>query len=1054
MSKSNFEKKRCAEELIEHREAYRGLSQLADFLPDPTFAIDTSGRVILWNRTMEELSKVPAEEIMGKADYEYSLVFYGTRRPILIDRVIHPGEFPEDEYACVKHEGRSIIAEILDSKTGRYLWIKAGPIYDGNGRLIGAIETVRDITEKNEFEIRLRKERDFASTLVKASPAFFVAISPEGSTMMMNDAMLGALGYTAGEVEGAPYLETFVPAEEHRSLSRGFSDIMNGNDAYVGENSVIARDGSRLLVEWHGRPVFDGKGNPECLFGIGIDITERKKIEENLKASEAKYRDIFENVSDFLYVHDLEGRFIETNLMFKDEMGYSRDYLKSTRIQDIMPERFKSLFKSYLDRILRDGKDKGSMVIVTKQGDHRTVEYRNSLIRDEQGNPVSIRGSARDVTEHIQADKALRKSEQQYRLLSENIRDVIWLVDMNLKYEYVSPSAVRLFGFTSEEIIAQSADKILSPESYNNIVKILAEELEQETRGEKHASDWSRTIDVEMQRKDGSFFWAEITASFLRDSDGKPTHIVGVTRDITKRKAAEDALRTSEERFRSLFEDSADAYLLIEENRFADCNRAALEMLKMASKEEILNMHPSDISPEHQPDGRRSDEKAEEMMATAIEKGSHRFEWMNRKSDGTDFPTEIVLTPITRAGKRLIYTTLRDITEQKKAEEERRLYETRIMRSQKLEAIGTLAGGIAHDFNNILSAIIGYTELARDGVPEKSSTHRSLQEVLKAGDRAKDLVSQILTFSRQVQSEKRVVNVHLIVKEAMKLLRSSIPSSINIVHGIDPKSPPVLADPTQIHQVIMNLCTNAYQAMINNCGTMTVSLNSFEVDDSFAADHLQLVPGPFVKLTVSDTGCGMDHTIMNRIFEPFFSTKEKTRGTGLGLATVHGIVAGLSGTITVTSTIGRGSTFDVYMPAYVGEDKEEQRERESVPAGNGEKILMVDDETAILEFGKNMIEQMGYSVTTVSSSTEALSLFAENPHGFDLVITDQTMPSMTGVQLSSEMMVLRKDIPIILITGYSETLSPDDAKNLGIRIYLEKPFTRMEIAAAIHEILS
>lgn len=926
MKGKNHQDRRSPEAFAERQKSQQRLAQFVDFLPDPTFAIDTIGRVILWNRAMEELTNIPANDIMGKADYEYALPFYGTRKPILIDRIVHPGTFPEDEYSYAKHKGKTVIAEVFVRKTGKYFWCKAGPIYDDDGFLTGAIETVRD-------------------------------------------------------------------------------------------------------------------------------MTERKRIEENLKESEAKYRDIFENGSDFLYVHTLDGRFIETNLSLKYQFGYTEEDLGSLIIRDIMPEELRYRYEEYLEKILKKGRDSGVITIITKQGEHRIVEYKNSLVRDEQGNPVSIRGSARDMTEQVLADRALRKSEQQYRLLSENIRDVIWLLDKNLKYVYVSPSVERLRGFTVEEVKAQSLEEILTPGSYNRVITALAEEMDQEFEGLRHDPFWSLSIEVEILCKDGSFIWTEIIASFLRNSEGEITHIIGVTRDISKRKAAEDGLRTSEERFRSLFEDSAEASLLIEESRFVDCNRATIEMLGMDSKDRILNMRPSELSPEFQPDGLKSDERAEEMLALAREKGSHRFEWMHRKADGTDFPVEVVLTPITRAGKRLIYATWRDITEQKKAEEERHVYEARLMRSQKLEAIGTLAGGIAHDFNNILSAIIGYTELAIDDVPEKSSTHGSLQEVLRAGERAKDLVSQILTFSRQVQSERKVVNIHIIVKEALRLLRSSIPSSINLIHTIDMKSPPVLADPTQIHQVIMNLCTNAYQAMLNTCGTMRVSLTEVDVDASFAADHPNLNPGPFVKLTVEDTGCGMDHEVMNRIFEPFFTTKEKSRGTGLGLSTVHGIVAGLSGIITVTSRLGKGSTFDVYLPAYLGEGKERKSRRESIPAGNGENILLVDDETAILEFGKNMLEQMGYSVTTASSSTEALKLFSGTPRGFDLVITDQTMPTMTGVQLSTEMMAIRRDIPIILITGYSETLSPDDATRQGIRIYLEKPFTRMDIAAAIHKIL-
>ncbi len=389
-----------------------------------------------------------------------------------------------------------------------------------------------------------------------------------------------------------------------------------------------------------------------------------------------------------------------------------------------------------------------------------------------------------------------------------------------------------------------------------------------------------------------------------------------------------------------------------------------------------------------------------------------------------------------------VIETIRDITE-------RVNYEERLARAQKLEAIGTLAGGIAHDFNNILSAVIGYTELAIDDVPPGDPVARSLQEVLKAGDRAKDLVSQILTFSRQVRTEKKVVRVHFIVKEAMKLLRSSIPSTIAITRDIDPHSPAVFADPTQIHQMVMNLCTNAYQAMMARGGTLTVGLAPVELDTALARGIPRLEPGTYLHLWVRDTGCGMDQETVDRVFEPFFTTREKGNGTGLGLSTVHGIVSDLSGAVTVSSTMGEGSTFHVYLPACKPVDRKDQIGEDTVPRGNGERILLVDDESAILAFAESMIEQMGYSVSTHSSSVQALDVFSRDPHAFDLVITDQTMPLLTGADLAAKMRAIRNDIPIILITGFSEIVSAEQARKQGISVYLEKPFTRKSLASAI-----
>ncbi len=375
------------------------------------------------------------------------------------------------------------------------------------------------------------------------------------------------------------------------------------------------------------------------------------------------------------------------------------------------------------------------------------------------------------------------------------------------------------------------------------------------------------------------------------------------------------------------------------------------------------------------------------------------------------------------------------------------------MRSQKLEAIGTLAGGIAHDFNNILSAIIGNSELLLDEVPKDSMAYEGVMEVFHAGCRAKELVKQILTFSRQVETERSPVKIHYIIKESLKLLRSSIPSTITITDRISPSIGFVLADSTQIHQIIMNLCTNAYHAMLSHGGILTVSLEQTYLDAFFSSQHPPLCEGEHLRLTVSDTGCGMDSETIKRIFDPFFTTKEKGKGTGLGLSTVHGIVTSLGGAVFVSSAMGKGSTFDVYLPVFIGEP-EELEESEEIPApGNGETILLVDDEEIILHYLETMLVQLGYNVTGLSSGTEALALFQSAPEKFNLVITDQTMPGITGSQLASEILTIRPDTPIILMTGYSETICPDEALAQGIQEYMEKPFTRSAITCAIQRCL-
>jgi PAS domain S-box-containing protein len=385
-----------------------------------------------------------------------------------------------------------------------------------------------------------------------------------------------------------------------------------------------------------------------------------------------------------------------------------------------------------------------------------------------------------------------------------------------------------------------------------------------------------------------------------------------------------------------------------------------------------------------------------------------------------------------------------DITERKKLEEQLR-------QAQKMEAIGTLAGGIAHDFNNILGVIIGYTELTLDDIPDSTIQHQNLTQVFSAAQRAGELVKQILAFSRKSEEERRPLYVSHIINEALRMLRSTLPSTIEIRSEIKEKTGLIMASPTQIHQVLVNLCTNAGHAMRENGGILEVSLNEITVD-SKKANLGNLPPGKYVQLTVGDTGEGIDPTVVERIFEPYFTTKKTGEGTGLGLSVVHGIVKGHGGDIVVSSKPGKGTRFLVYFPVTETVVETVGEPAAAVPRGN-EHILLVDDEKSLVEMGKDLLERLGYKVTVRTSSIEALEAFRKTPDRYDLVITDQTMPNMTGIQLTRELMALRPDIPVILCTGFSDLVNKENFKAMGIREFVMKPIVKKDIARIIRDVL-
>ncbi len=371
----------------------------------------------------------------------------------------------------------------------------------------------------------------------------------------------------------------------------------------------------------------------------------------------------------------------------------------------------------------------------------------------------------------------------------------------------------------------------------------------------------------------------------------------------------------------------------------------------------------------------------------------------------------------------------------------------------KLQSIGTLAGGIAHDFNNILFPIIGYTELAMDDIPAESPARKSLEEVLKAASRAKELIQQILIFSRRNGSERKPIRVPIIIREALKLLRASIPTTIDIIADLEENCSLIMGNPTQVHQVVVNLCTNAYQAMHESGGEIHVRLSEESIGYEEMVQRIGIKMGPHLHLVVEDNGLGMDATVLERIFEPYYTTKEPGKGTGLGLSVIHGIVKNHGGFITVESRPGQGSSFHVYLPTIDEMEQAIEVENRVAETGSGERILLVDDEEPIVAMEKQMLEKLGYQVTACASSSEAWTVFSARPDQFDLMITDMTMPHMAGDWLSEKILDIRPNLPVILCTGHSDMIDENKAAALGIRKFVMKPVEKNELARAIRSAL-
>jgi signal transduction histidine kinase/ActR/RegA family two-component response regulator len=431
------------------------------------------------------------------------------------------------------------------------------------------------------------------------------------------------------------------------------------------------------------------------------------------------------------------------------------------------------------------------------------------------------------------------------------------------------------------------------------------------------------------------------------------------------------------------------------------------------------------------------------------------FEVEGRNRTLSGRPIEVLIKSSVPPGEEgtwgRVFISVYDLTERIQAETEKKILEKQLRQAQKMEAVGTLAGGIAHDFNNILSAVIGFAEMAMDETPPESSTRHSMQQVLQAGLRAKNLVKQILAFSRQTEQALQPVQMRKVVQEAGELLRASLPTTIEIRREVRSNAF-VLADPTQMHQVLMNLCTNAAHAMRERGGRLTIGLEDLEVPPAAPGSPMELLPGAYLRLTVQDTGMGIPADHLERIFDPFFTTKGVGEGTGMGLSVVHGIVKAHGGNIGVTSTVGRGSAFTVLLPA-ITSTNEQRLERPTAAPGGSERILLVDDEAMLVQMTAQLLERLGYRVAAETSSPRALERFRAAPGEFDLVITDMTMPGVTGKELAREVLGLRPRLPVILCTGFSDAIDEATAREMGIRAFIVKPIVMRELAETVRRVL-
>ena len=644
-------------------------------------------------------------------------------------------------------------------------------------------------------------------------------------------------------------------------------------------------------------------------------------------------------------------------------------------------------------------------------------------------------------TQRRQSEKQLRESESRLRSLMDNSPDYIIELDEELRIQFIN----RPFpGATLQQIIGATLHSRMRDKGTQSSVKDVLNNV--------LISGEPAILESEYQHPDGKILTFESHAFAIRLADShKSIGIIVSTRDLTGQKRTEIKLRKRDAWLNSTFEQAAVGIIYSNpEGRFLRVNQRYCDIMGYSS-EELKGMKYTDIT---HPD----DIKPYELQMDRLNKGkeaSIHLEKRNIRKDGSYIWVNLTISTVRDEKGQYSYLLgiVENISERIKAKHKQIDLENLLQQTQKMEAIGTLAGGVAHDFNNILHPIIGFATLGIRKTSDTSSEHNYFYSIRKAAVRAKELVKQILAFSRQNVPSFEPVKLQPVINEALDMLHASIPTTIQIEADISPLCKPVRADVTQIHQIVMNLATNAYHAMQEKGGVLKISFQP-EVLNIGTDQYSKITSGNYVCLRVSDTGIGISPDLIGKIFDPYFSTKDKSKGTGLGLAVVLGIINNHNGDIRVSSQPGQGTEFTIYLP----ESLEKAKTAVSGPAtpdlSGKEHILVIDDETEIVYFHSEALKQLGYTVTGISSSLEALKVFTADPAIFDLVLTDMTMPKLTGFDLALQLLETRPDIPIILITGHNENIDEERAVAAGIRRFLYKPIDQDDLASAIRSILN
>ncbi len=1027
------DRKQAEETLRRSEERYRNI---LESIQEGYSEIDLRGNFTFVNNVTSSHLGYTKEELIGMNYRQYTSDENARKIKKIYTEVYKTGE-PIDltDHELVGKDGTTATYELSVSL-----------IRNAEGNPIGFRQTSRDITQRKKSEDALRHSEEKYRNILERIEEGYYEEDLAGNFTFFNDSMCRIYGYPSEELLGLNY-KRYTDKETAKKLFQIFNEIYRtGNPCSGYDYELIRKDGTKRFIEASASLIKDSARKPVGFRGIVRDVTERKKAEDALRQSEERYRTILETMQEAYYELDLPGHFTFVNNALCRHLGYTKKELigtKSNRYQD--ETNAKQTYQAF-NEIYRTGEPVKALEseYIRKDGTKGTYEMSASLIRDAQGKPIGFRGVSRDVTERKQAEQALRRSEQRYRNILESIQDGYFENDLAGDITFINDIACKHLGYSREELIGLNYRKYTDEEN--------ARKLYQNYNAVYRTGQPIKPFEVEYIKKDGTRLVDEISVSLMKDLEGKTIGFRGTSRDVTERKEAEEALRKSEERYRTIIENLQDGYF---ENdlagNFIFVNDVICKNLGY-TREELIGMNYRQYTEE---EGRKNLlQHYGELYRT--EQPIKPFEAAYIRKDGGKLLAEISVSLIRDSeGKPIGFRGIsHDITERKQAEEEKLSLQEQLRQSQKMEAIGQLAGGVAHDFNNLLTVIKGYSQLSLLDLKEDAPLRGNIQEIEKATQRATDLTRQLLAFSRRQILDLKVLDLNTLLNDLEKMLRRIIGEDIELVTLLSEDLGKVKVDPSQIEQVIFNLAVNARDAMPAG-GRLAIETANVELDEEYAHAHVSVTPGRYVRLSVSDTGVGMTQEVKEKVFEPFFTTKEKGKGTGLGLSMVYGIVKQSGGNIWLYSEPGRGTTLRIYFPRTEEEaDALHRREdTEFFPRGS-ETVLLVEDDTLVRDLANRLLEQQGYRVLAAANGQEALHVAKEHlGETIHLLLADIVMPQMGGKELADWLKISRPNIKVLFTSGYADNAIVHHGVLDPGTHFLQKPFSLKTLSNKVREVL-